>query len=108
MRATFILAFLVGDDATQVIVLFMEQVRDPGLFLALATRARAKKKPIVLMHPGRSTRAQASARTHTGAMAGDHAVMATLVARQAVVLVETAPQSFLRAFRTLRPQAPPS
>jgi acetate---CoA ligase (ADP-forming) len=83
------LAFLVDDDATQVIVLFMEQVRDPGLFLALAARARSKGKPIVLMHPGRSTRAQASARTHTGAMAGDHAVMAALVARQAVVLVET-------------------
>ena len=83
------LAFLIDDEATQVIVLFMEQVRDPGLFLALAARARSKGKPIVLMHPGRSVRAQASARTHTGAMAGDHAVMATLVARQAVVLVET-------------------
>ena len=80
------LAFLIDDEATQVIVLFMEQVRDPGLFLALAARARSKGKPIVLMHPGRSVRAQASARTHTGAMAGDHAVMATLVAREAVVL----------------------
>ncbi|MGD0025192.1 MAG: CoA-binding protein, partial [Xanthobacteraceae bacterium] len=83
------LAFLIDDDATHVVVLFMEEVRDPGLFLALAARARTRKKPIVLMHPGRSTRAQASARTHTGAMADNHAVMAALVARQAVVLVET-------------------
>src|SRR6202035_407204 len=74
---------------TEVIVLFMEQVRDPALFLALAARARERKKPIVLMHPGRSARAQESARTHTGAMVGNHAVMTALVARQAVVLVET-------------------
>ena len=83
------LEFLVDDDATEVIVLFMEQVRDPALFLALAARARERKKPIVLMHPGRSARAQESARTHTGAMVGNHAVMSALVAHQAVVRVET-------------------
>ena len=83
------LEFLIDDDATEVIVLFMEQVRDPALFLALAARARERKKPIVLMHPGRSARAQESARTHTGAMVGNHAVMGALVAHQAVVRVET-------------------
>jgi acyl-CoA synthetase (NDP forming) len=83
------LEFLIDDDATEVIVLFMEQVRDPALFLALAARARERKKPIVLMHPGRSARAQESARTHTGAMVGNHAVMSALVAHQAVVRVET-------------------
>ncbi len=83
------LAFLIDDDATQVVVLFMEQVRDPGLFLALCVRARTRKKPIVLMHPGRSARAQASARTHTGAMADNHAVMTALVTHETVVLVET-------------------
>ncbi len=83
------LAFLIGDDATQVIVLFMEEVRHPDLFLALAAHARARKKPIVLMHPGRSARAQSSARSHTGAMVGNHAVMAALVAHEAVVRVET-------------------
>ena len=52
------LAFLIDDDSTEVIVLFMEQVRDPALFLELAARARERRKPIVLMHPGRSARAQ--------------------------------------------------
>jgi acetate---CoA ligase (ADP-forming) len=83
------LEFLIDDDTTEVIVLFMEQVRDPTFFLRLAVRARARKKPIVLMHPGRSARAQESARTHTGAMVGNHAVMAALVAHEAVVRVET-------------------
>jgi acetate---CoA ligase (ADP-forming) len=83
------LAYLVDDESTRVIVLFMEQVRDPQRFLALAARARENKKPLLLMHPGRSARAQSSARTHTGAMADNHAVMTALLRREAVVLVET-------------------
>lgn len=83
------LDYLVDDDATRVIVLFMEQVRDPQRFLALAAKARAAGKPLLLMHPGRSARAQSSARTHTGAMADNHAVMSALLRREAVVLVET-------------------
>jgi acyl-CoA synthetase (NDP forming) len=83
------LQFLIDDDSTEVLVLFMEQVRSPAQFLALTARAKERKKPIVLMHPGRSARAQESARTHTGAMVGNHAVMSALVAHEAVVLVET-------------------
>jgi acetate---CoA ligase (ADP-forming) len=83
------LEFLIDDPRTRVIVLFVEQFRHPQRFLELAGRARGLGKPIVLMHPGRSARAQASARSHTGAMAGDHAVMTTLVRHQGVLLVET-------------------
>ncbi len=83
------LSFLIDDEATRVIVLFMEQVRQPQRFLALAARARKRNKPLVLLHPGRSARAKNSARTHTGAMADDHAVMSALVEREAVVLVDT-------------------
>jgi acyl-CoA synthetase (NDP forming) len=83
------LEFLVEDAATRAIVVFAEQIRFPRRFLAIAGEARARAKPIVLMHPGRSGRAAESARTHTGALAGDYAVMATLVRRHAVLLVET-------------------
>ncbi len=101
------LDFLIDDDATEVIVLFMEQVRDPALFLELAARARECKKPIVLMHPGRSARAQESARTHTGAMVGNHAVMTALVAHEAVVLVETLEELLDTAEILARFAAPP-
>ena len=83
------LEFLVDDDDTRAIVMFAEQIRQPQRFLAAAERARDLHKPIVLMHPGRSRRARESAQTHTGAMAGDYAVMATLVRHRGVVLVET-------------------
>jgi acyl-CoA synthetase (NDP forming) len=67
----------------------VEQFRDPQRFLKLARRAGASGKSIVLLHPGSSAAARASAATHTGAMAGDYAVMRALVERAGVVFAET-------------------
>jgi acyl-CoA synthetase (NDP forming) len=83
------LQHLVEDARTKAIVLFVEQFRQPRRFLDIAAHARDTRKPIVLLHPGRSARARDSARTHTGALAGDYAVMATMVRHHGVVLAET-------------------
>ena len=81
--------YLLGQDATKVIAMIVEQIRDPSRFLALAARARAAGKPIVMLHPGRSAAARASAQTHTGAMTGDYAVMRALVTHAGVAMVDT-------------------
>ncbi|MBX9775611.1 MAG: acetate--CoA ligase family protein [Xanthobacteraceae bacterium] len=83
------LDFLIEDEATHVILMLVEQFRQPQRFLAAARRAHAAGKPIVLLHPGRSAAAQASAKTHTGALSGDYEVMRALVAHAGVVLVDT-------------------
>src|ERR1043166_664631 len=83
------LGALIDDDDTQVAALFVEQIRHPQRFLALPNRARARGKPIVVMHPGRSQRARVSARSHTGALAGDYAVMTALLRHAAVTVVDT-------------------
>ena len=83
------LSALVDDDETKVIALFVEQVRKPQLFLEAARRARAAAKPVVLLLAGRSQRAQASARSHTGALAGDDATTTALLRHAAVNVVET-------------------
>jgi len=83
------LEFLIGESKARAIALFVEQIRQPKRFLELAARARQAAKPVVLLHPGRGARAKDSARSHTGALAGDYAVMETLLRRQAVALVET-------------------
>jgi acyl-CoA synthetase (NDP forming) len=89
LTAEDFLGALIDDEATNVAALFVEQIRHPQKFLALAKRARAKRKPIVVMHPGRSQRARTSASSHTGALAGDHAVMTALLRHAAVTVVET-------------------
>ena len=80
---------LVDDAATRVIMIYAEDIRRPDLFLAAAARAHAVGKPLVMLFPGRSPRAQEAAKSHTGALAGDHAVMKAMVERAGVHLVET-------------------
>lgn len=82
-------AHLVDDPDTAVIGMIVEHFRKPARFLSVARAARAAGKRVVLLHPGRSAAGAASAATHTGAMAGDHAVMRTLVERAGVILVDS-------------------
>jgi acyl-CoA synthetase (NDP forming) len=83
------LAHLIGDRRTRVFALVVEQFRQPKRFLELARRARRAGQFIVLLHPGRSGAARASAATHTGAIAGDYDLMRTLVTHAGVLLVES-------------------
>jgi acetate---CoA ligase (ADP-forming) len=83
------LADIVEDSSTQVIASIAEHLRKPQLFLKIARRARELGKAIVLLHPGRSAKARDAARSHTGALAGDYAIMEALVRHEAVVLVDS-------------------
>lgn len=81
--------YLIEEPHTKVLLMIVEKFRRPQKFLALAAHARTHGKFIVLLHPGRSSAARASAETHTGAMAGDYQVMHTKVTHAGVVVVET-------------------
>jgi acyl-CoA synthetase (NDP forming) len=80
---------LIDDPRNQIIALVVEQFRRPQQFLALAAKARAAGKIIVVLHPGRSAAARKSAETHTGALTGDYQVMRALVTRAGASVVET-------------------
>lgn len=80
--------YLIDDPHTDVIALIVEQFRKPQQFLAAARRARKTQKPVILLHPGRSSAARESAATHTGAMAGDYKVMRMHVERAGVIVAE--------------------
>jgi acyl-CoA synthetase (NDP forming) len=88
------LEYLIEDDANAVIALYVEQIRDPARFLSVAARARARGKPIVMMHPGSSEKGKQSAQSHTGALAGDYLAMQTAIRNEAVALVETTEELF--------------
>lgn len=81
--------WLIDQDDTHVIAMIVEQFRKPARFLAAAARARAAGKPVVLLHPGTSSAARESAATHTGALAGDYALMRAKVERAGVIMAET-------------------
>jgi acyl-CoA synthetase (NDP forming) len=83
------LAYMIDDEDTRIIAMIVEQFRKPKLFLKLVSRALAAGKQIVLLHPGSSGAARASAATHTGAMAGDYKLMRTKVEHAGVLTVDT-------------------
>jgi acyl-CoA synthetase (NDP forming) len=81
--------YLLADNATRVIMVYAEHIRQPAAFLSTAQQAQLIGKPIVLLHPGRSARAKEAAKSHTGALAGDHAIMRAKLERVGVVIVDT-------------------
>jgi acyl-CoA synthetase (NDP forming) len=89
-----LLAHLIEREEVDVVTVFAETLRHPRMFLDCAARARHLGKPIVLLHPGRSQEAREAAKSHTGALAGDHAVMRSLVRREGVAIVDTLDELF--------------
>ncbi len=83
------LEHLLADSRTGCVGLIVEQFRRPQQFLSLARKARGSGKRLVLLHPGRSSAARESAATHTGALAGDYALMRAKVEAEGVIAVET-------------------
>lgn len=61
---------LADDEATSVIALYMEGVRNPAKFRAAALKAARKGKPVVVFKIGRSEAGASAAVSHTGALAG--------------------------------------
>lgn len=81
--------WLIDDESTHVITMYVESLRRPKAFVAAARRARLAGKPIIMLHPGKSNKAQESAATHTGAMAGDYQLMKAKLGREGVIFADT-------------------
>ena len=64
------LDYMVQDASTDVILLFIEGIRDVDKFLAAAKRAAEMKKPVIVTKVGRSGAGQRAAASHTASMAG--------------------------------------
>ncbi len=80
---------LVDDEATQVIALYVETVRDPAKFRAAARRAAQAGKPIVAFKIGRSEAGAQAAASHTGALAGSDRMYDALFAQTGVIRAQT-------------------
>lgn len=66
-----IASMLVDDPDTDVILLFLETMRDPVGVAEMARKAHAAGKPVMAYVLGRSDLGQALAQSHTGAMVGE-------------------------------------
>src|SRR5438270_1604428 len=64
------LDYMVQDSSTDVILLFIEGIRDVDKFLAAARRAAEIRKPVIVTKVGRSGAGERAAASHTASMAG--------------------------------------
>lgn len=70
-----VMDYLVEDEETKVMALFLEAISEPKAFAAVAAKAEAAGKPIVALKAGSSQAGSAAALAHTGSIAGDDAVV---------------------------------
>jgi acetyltransferase len=80
------LDYLVQDAATDVILLFIEGIRDVDQFLAAARRAAQSGKPVIVTKVGRSGAGQRAAASHTASMAGWSAAYDAVFAKYGFII----------------------
>src|SRR6202034_1707654 len=89
IAVTDVLDYLIEDDATKVICLFLEEIGDPVRFAKAAERADRAGKPIVVLKVGSSPAGQKAALAHTGSVAGDDAVVNAAFRQMNIIRVNT-------------------
>jgi acetyltransferase len=77
--------FLVDDEHTKIVACMVEGIRRPQAFMAVAEKALAARKPIIMVKLGRSERGKAAAASHTGAIAGDDTVFDAVCRKYGIV-----------------------
>lgn len=92
-----VLEQLIAEDGTRVIAMFVEQFRDGRRFLDLANRALLAGKAIVVLKAGRTPEGQKSALAHTGAVAGDEAVVDAALKQAGVARVRSLEEMIITA-----------
>lgn len=88
-----ILDFLIYDNRTHYILLYVEGIRNARRFMS-ALRSAARIKPIILLKAGRHAAGSLAVQTHSGMIAGSDTVFDAAVRRAGVVRVKNVGQLF--------------
>ncbi len=91
-----ILDYLVYDNRTHYILLYIEGIRNARRFMS-ALRSAARIKPIILLKAGRHAAGSAAVKVHSGMIAGSDTVFDAAVRRAGVVRVKNVGQLFYAA-----------
>ena len=90
------LDFLVSDQATKAILLYIEGVNNSRRFMS-SVRAAARIKPVIALKVGRHAAGAEASMSHTGALVGSDVTFAAALSRSGVLRVETVGQLFAAA-----------
>ena len=82
------LEFLVEDESTKVVAMYLEGVQNVPQFLDCLKRAAMKRKPVVILKAGRSEKGGRLAASHTGSLSGADAVFDAVFRKYGVIRVD--------------------
>ncbi len=82
------LEYLIEDDETRVIGLYLEGVKDPEKFTRVLAMAAKKRKPIVIMKVGKTSKGSALAASHTGSLSGSDQSFDAVMKKFGVIRVD--------------------
>jgi acetyl coenzyme A synthetase (ADP forming)-like protein len=88
-----LLQFWEADDATEVILLYLESFGNPRRFARIARRV-ARRKPIIAVKAGRTVDGARAASSHTAALASSDRAANALFAQTGIIRVDTLAQFF--------------
>ena len=97
ITAGHVLDYLVGDEHTKTIALFLETIRDPAIFARAAHRAARAGKAVVVLKTGRSELSARTAAAHSGAAVGDDHTIDELLRDLGVIRVNSIEDLILTA-----------
>ena len=89
ITASDVLDFLVDDDDTRAIALFIETIRRPEIFLAAVERANAAGKAVIALKLGTSELSARTAQAHTGSLVGDDRTIDAIFRQYGVIRVDS-------------------
>ena len=88
-----LLQYWEGDDKTNVILLYMESIKNPRRFARIARRV-SRSKPIVCVKGGRTTAGRRAAGSHTAALAAADTPVEALFQQTGVLRCDTLEEMF--------------
>lgn len=80
--------YLVEDDQTKAICLYIEGLKDTKRFFEVAQRAHAVGKPVLAVKAGRSAAGAAIGQSHTGSLAGSYDGFVAACAAHGIVVAK--------------------
>ncbi|HRY36915.1 MAG TPA: acetate--CoA ligase family protein [Candidatus Magasanikbacteria bacterium] len=87
------LEYLLNDEKTKAIVMYLEAVSDGKRFLELAKKITAVK-PLVVLKAGKTARGAQAVASHTGSLASENKIFEAVCAQAKVINVETISEMF--------------
>ncbi|MFC1645067.1 acetate--CoA ligase family protein [Patescibacteria group bacterium] len=88
-----LIEYLGEDDATKVIALYLEGIKDGKRFLEVAEKV-SRKKPVIILKAGKSEKSQKAIASHTGALAGSDDIMSVAFDKAGVMRADNLEEFF--------------